>query len=261
MPDIKPSADDWKKFSSGLQSDATPEVSGGMFEGMAPWGGELVKKGVEYGGAFARGALKQAADAPGIRAIEPQKIADWAKEVDPKHPDVEGAGRYVTPTNVMLGRLPDLQMLAAGANAPWALRAGSKLAQNAWKSTVGGAAEANVDTPRGDEAGRRIARGAAEGLGTGLAVTGGQAAMRAMPYWAIPALIAGGELANRGHFLPWHIRHAIAAGLAALAARSAHVPAGLIGAGGEAAAQQSQHEAGGVSRPPGEQSQDEIIGQ
>lgn len=257
MPDIKPSADDWKKFQQGLQSDATPEVSGGAFAGMAPWGGELVEKGVEYGGAFARGALKQAADAPGIRAIEPQAIADWAKEVDPKHPDVEGAGRYVTPTNVMLGRLPDLPMLAASANAPWALRAASKLSQNAWKSTVGGAAQANTDTPSGDEAGRRVARGAAEGLGTGLAVTGGQAAMRAMPYWAIPALIAGGELANRGHFLPWHIRHAIAAGLAALAARSAHVPAGLIGAGGEAAAQKEQYEPGAGGSAP--QSQDEII--
>jgi hypothetical protein len=211
---------------------------------MAPWGGGLLQKGLEYGGAFARGALKQAADAPGLRAIEPQKIADWAKEVDPKHPDVEAAGRYVTPTSVMLGRLPDLSMLAASATAPWALRAGSRLAQNAWKSAAGGAAEANIDTPSGDEAGSRVARGAAEGLGTGLAVTGAQAAARAMPYWMLPGLIAGGELAG-GHFMPWHIRHAIAAGLTALALRAAKIPAGLVGAGGEAAAQQTGNEPGG----------------
>jgi hypothetical protein len=211
---------------------------------MAPWGGGLLQKGVEYGGAFARGALKQAAQAPGLSAIEPQGIADWAKEKDPKHPDVEAAGRYVTPTNVMLGRLPDLGMLAAKATAPLAVRAGSKLAQNAWKSTLGGAANANLDTPSGDEAGRRIGRGAAEGLGTGLAVTGAQAAARAMPYWMLPGLIAGGELAG-GHFMPWHIRHAIAAGLTALALRAARIPAGLVGAGGEAAAQQTGNEPGG----------------
>ena len=180
-----------------------------------------------------------------LREADPQGIADWAKEVDPAHPDVENAGRYVTPTNVMLGRLPDLGMLAAKATAPWAVRAGSKLAQNAWKSTVGGAAEANLDTPSGDEAGRRVARGAAEGLGTGLAVTGGQAALRAMPYWVIPALLAGGEMARGGHFMPYHVRHLIAAGLASLAARAAHVPAGLVGAGGEAAAQQTGNEPGG----------------
>jgi hypothetical protein len=212
---------------------------------MAPWGGGLLQKGVEYGGAFARGALKQAADAPGIRAIEPQGIADWAKEVDPKHPDVENAGRYVTPTNVMLGRLPDLGMLAAGSTSPWALRAGSKLAQNAWKSAAGGAANANLDTPSGDEAGQRITRGAAEGLGTGLATTGAQAAARAMPYWMLPGLIAGGELAG-GHFMPWHIRHAIAAGLTALALRAAKLPAGLVGAAGEAAAQKTGNEPGGA---------------
>jgi hypothetical protein len=211
---------------------------------MAPWGGGFLQKGLEYGGAFARGALKQAADAPGLRAIEPQKIADWAKEVDPAHPKVEAAGRYVTPTSVVLGRLPDLGMLAAKATAPWALRAGSRLAQNAWKSTLGGAAEANVDTPSGDEAGRRITRGAAEGLGTGLAVTGAQAAARSMPYWMLPGLIAGGELAG-GRFMPWHIRHAIAAGLTALALRAARLPAGLVGAGGEAAAQQTGNEPGG----------------
>ena len=211
---------------------------------MAPWGGGWLQKGVEYGGAFARGALKQAADAPGLRAIEPQKIADWAKEKDPAHPDVEAAGRYVTPTNVMLGRLPDLGMLAAGTGAPLALRAGSKIAQNAWKSAAGGAANANLDTPSGDEAGRRIGRGAAEGLGTGVAVTGAQAAARAMPYWLLPGLIAGGELAH-GHFMPWHIRHAIAAGLTALALRAAKLPAGLVGAGGEAAAQQTGNEPGG----------------
>jgi hypothetical protein len=254
MPDIRPNTDDWKKFSQGLQAETAEHARSGG-DAMAPWGGGLVQKGVEYGAAFGRGALKQAAEAPGLRAIEPQGIADWAKEVDPKHPDVEGAGRYVTPTNVILGRLPDLPMLAASANAPWALRAGSKLMQNAWKSTAGGAAQANLDTPSGDEAGRRVARGAAEGLGTGLAVTGGQAAIRAMPYWAVPALIAGGELAH-GRFMPWHIRHAIAAGLAALAARAAHIPAGLVGAGGEAAAQKMQYEPG--SSAPSEP-QDEII--
>jgi hypothetical protein len=211
---------------------------------MAPWGGGLLQKGLEYGGAFARGALKQAADAPGLRAIEPQKIADWAKELDPKHPDVEAAGRYVTPTSVMLGRLPDLPALAASATASWPARAASQLAQNAWKSTLGGAAEANVDTPSGDEAGRRIARGGAEGLGTGLAVTGAQAAARSMPYWMLPAMIAGGELAG-GRFMPWHIRHAIAAGLTALALRAARIPAGLVGAGGEAAAQKTGNEPGG----------------
>ena len=211
---------------------------------MAPWGGGFLQKGVEYGGAFARGALKQAADAPGLRAIEPQGIADWAKEVDPKHPKVEAAGRYVTPTSVVLGRLPDLGMLAAKATAPWAWRAGSKLAQNAWKSTVGGAAEANVDTKSGDQAGANVTRGAAEGLGTGMAVTAAQAAARAMPYWMLPGLIAGGELAG-GRFMPWHIRHAIAAGLTALALRAARIPAGLVGAGGEAAAQQTGNEPGG----------------
>jgi hypothetical protein len=210
---------------------------------MAPWGGGLLQKGVEYGGAFARGALKQAAQAPGLRAIEPQGIADWAKEVDPKHPDVEAAGRYVTPTSVVLGRLPDLPALAASATASWPVRAASQLAQNAWKSTLGGAAEANVDTPSGDEAGRRIARGGAEGLGTGLAVTGAQAAARSMPYWMLPAMIAGGELAG-GRFMPWHIRHAIAAGLTALALRAARIPAGLVGAAGEAAAQQTGNEPG-----------------
>ena len=135
-------------------------------------------------------------------------------------------------------------MLAAKATAPWALRAGSKLAQNAWKSTVGGAAEANVDTKSGDQAGANVTRGAAEGLGTGLAVTGAQAVARSMPYWMLPAMIAGGELAG-GRFMPWHIRHAIAAGLTALALRAARIPAGLVGAGGEAAAQQTGNEPGG----------------
>jgi hypothetical protein len=210
---------------------------------MAPWGGGLLQKGVEYGGAFARGALKSAAQSPGLSAIEPQGIVDWAKEKDPNHPNVEGAGRYLTPSTVALGFLPDLPALAAAKAAPWALRAGSKLAQNAWKSAAGGAVEANTDTPSGDEAGRRITRGAAEGLGTGVAVTGAQAAARAMPYWMLPGLIAGGELAG-GHFMPWHIRHAIAAGLTALALRAARIPAGLVGAGGEAAAQQTGNEPG-----------------
>ena len=217
---------------------------------MAPWGGGFLQKGVEYGGAFARGALKQGFEAPGLRAIMPQGASDWIKsELSPpageaEHPKVEAAGRYVTPTSVVLGRLPDLSMLAAKATAPWALRAGSKLAQNAWKSTVGGAAEANVDTKSGDQAGANVTRGAAEGLGTGLAVTGAQAVARSMPYWMLPAMIAGGELAG-GRFMPWHIRHAIAAGLTALALRAARIPAGLVGAGGEAAAQQTGNEPGG----------------
>jgi hypothetical protein len=211
---------------------------------MAPWGGGLLQKGVEYGGAFARGALKSAAQAPGLSAIEPQGIVDWAKEKDPVHPDVEGYGRYLTPGTAVLGALPDLPMLAASASAPWLLRAGSKLAQNAWKSGLGGAAEANTDTPSGDEAGRRVARGAAEGVGTSVALTGAQTGLRALPHWVAPAAIAAGELAH-GHFMPWHIRHAIAAGLASLAARAAKIPAGLVGAGGEAASQKAGYEPGG----------------
>lgn len=211
---------------------------------MAPWGGGLLQKGVEYGGAFARGAMKQALDAPGLRAIEPQALADYAKEKDPVHPDVEGYGRYVTPGAVVLGSLPDLPMLAAKATAPWIARTGSKLAQNAWKSTLGGAAEADTDTKSGDEAASRVGRGAAEGMGTGFAVTGAQTALRALPHWVMPAAIAAGELTH-GHFMPWHIRHAIAAGLAALAARAAKIPAGLVGAGGETAAQKAGYEPGG----------------
>jgi hypothetical protein len=211
---------------------------------MAPWGGGLLQKGMEYGGAFARGALKETALTPGLTAIEPQGIIDYAKSKDPVHPNVEGAGRYLTPSTVALGFLPDLPALAAAKAAPWALRAGSTVAQNAWKSTLGGAVEANRDTPSGDEAGRRTARGAAEGLGTGLATTGAQAAARSMPYWMLPAMIAGGELAG-GRFMPWHIRHALAAGLTALALRAARIPAGLVGAAGEAAAQQTGNEPGG----------------
>jgi hypothetical protein len=230
-------------FVSGLK-EQFGEPGHDMSHPMAPWGGGLLQKGVEYGGAFARGALKQAANAPGLRAIEPQGIADWAKEVDPKHPDVEAAGRYVTPTSVVLGRLPDLPALAASATASWPVRAASNLAQNAWKSTLGGAAEADTDTPSGDEAGRRIARGAGEGLGTSMGLTAAQGVLRALPPWVTPAAIAAAELSH-GHFMPWHIRHAIAAGLASIAARAARIPAGLVGAGGEAAAQQGGYEPGG----------------
>ena len=216
---------------------------------MAPWGGGLLQKGVEYGGAFARGALKSAAQAPGLSAIEPQKIVDWAKEKDPAHPDVEGYGRYLTPSTAILGALPDLPMLAASASAPWLVRAGSKLAQNAWKGAAGGATEANTDTPSGDEAASRVGRGAAEGMGTSVGLTAAQAGLRALPHWAMPAAIAGGELMH-GHFMPWHIRHAIAAGLASLAARAAKIPAGLVGAGGEAASQKAGYEPGGGQEKP-----------
>lgn len=211
---------------------------------MAPWGGGLLETGVEYGGAFARGALKSAAQSPGLSAIEPQGIVDWAKSKDPNHPDVEGAGRYLTPSTVALGFLPDLPALAAAKTAPWLVRAGSSLAQNAWKSALGGAAEANTDTKSGNEAASRVGRGAAEGVGTGVALSGIQAGLRALPHWALPAGIAAGELAH-GRFMPWHIRHAIAAGLTALAARAAKIPAGLVGAIGEAGAQQGGYEAGG----------------
>jgi hypothetical protein len=214
---------------------------------MAPWGGGFLQKGAEYAGAFGRGALKQAALAPGLRAIEPQAILDYANEKDPKHPEVEGWGRYVTPTNVMLGRLPDLPALArvaADEGYPWLIRAGSQFAQNAWKSAAGGAAEADTDTKTPEEAASNAGRGAAEGLGTGIAVTGAQTGLRMLPHWVAPAAIAAGELAH-GRFMPWHIRHAIAAGLAALAARAAKVPAGLVGAGGEGAAQQTGNEPGG----------------
>jgi hypothetical protein len=233
-------------FVNGLK-EQYGEPGHDMSHPMAPWGGGLLQKGVEYGGAFARGALKSAAQAPGLSAIEPQGIVDWAKEKDPAHPDVEGAGRYLTPSTAVLGALPDLPMLAASATAPWLLRAGSKLAQNAWKSGLGGASEANTDTPSGDEAGKRVARGAAEGVGTSVGLTAAQGALRALPHWAMPAAIATGELAH-GHFMPWHIRHAIAAGLASIAARAARIPAGLVGAGGEAAAQQGGYEPGGSSK-------------
>jgi hypothetical protein len=213
---------------------------------MAPWGGGFLQKGMEYGAAFARGGLQGALDAPGVKTfssmVEPQFVKDFLTEK--KHPEVAGAGSYVTPGTVALGALPDLGMLAAKAGAPLAVRAGSKLAQNAWKSTLGGASQAKTDTKTPEEAASNVSRGAAEGLGTGLAVTGAQAAARSMPYWMLPAVIAGGELAG-GRFMPWHIRHAIAAGLTALALRAARIPAGLVGAGGEAAAQQTGNEPGG----------------
>lgn len=235
---------DHDKFISDLQ-DQYGEPGHDNSHPMAPWGGDLLMKGVEYGGAFARGALKQAALAPGLSYMLPQAITDYAKEKDPNHPQVEGAGRYVTPSAVALGGLPDLPMLAAGATAPWILRAGSKVAQNAWKSAAGGAAEANTDTPSGDEAGRRVARGAAEGVGTGLAVTGTQAALRAVPRWMLPGVIGAAQMAHGGHYL-WHdIRHAMGEAFAALAARAAKVPAGLTGAAGEAAAQKAGYEPGG----------------
>lgn len=254
MPDIALKPDDWKKFSQGLEAQ-TDEHSGGM----APWGGGLLQKGVEYGGAFARGALKQTAEAPGLSHVLPQGITDWAKEVDPAHPDVENAGRYVTPTNVALGFLPDAPFLAAAKTAPWLARAASQVAQNTWKGAAGGATQANLDTPSGDEAGRRVARGAAEGAGTSLALTGGQAALRAVPPWMLPAAIGAAQLAHGGHYM-WHdIRRAMAEGLAMLAARAAKIPAGIVGAGGEAAAQKSGYEPKGGSAPS--EQQDEIIGQ
>lgn len=235
--------DEWSKISGEIAGDLGKHEQSSM----APWGGGLLEKGVEYGGAFARGALKQAALAPGLQHIEPQGIIDWAKEKDPKHPDVEGAGRYVTPTNIMLARLPDFTAGGRFALGPQASRLehlAYLAAQNAWKSTLGGAAQADTDTPSGDEAASRTASGAAEGLGTGLAITGGQAALRALPHWVMPAAFAGGELMH-GHFMPWHIRHAIAAGLASIAARAARIPGGLMGAAGEAAAQKGGYEPGG----------------
>jgi hypothetical protein len=252
MPDIPLKPDDWKKFSQGLETQTADHSSA-----MAPWGGGLLQKGVEYGGAFARGALKQSAEAPGLSHILPQGITDWAKEVDPAHPDVENAGRYVTPTNAALAFLPDAPFLAAAKSAPWIARGASRVAQNMWKGAAGGASQANVDTPSGDEAGRRVARGAAEGVGTGLAVTGGQAALRAVPPWMLPAAIGAAQLAHGGHYM-WHdIRRAMAEGLAMLAARAAKLPPGLVGAGGEAAAKKAGYEpdgGGGSSEP-----QDEII--
>lgn len=211
---------------------------------MAPWGGGFLQKGVEYGAAFARGALKQAALAPGLTAIEPQGIIDYAKSKDPVHPDIEGYGRYLTPSAVASAYLPDLPALAAAKSAPWLLRTASTTAQNAWKSALGGASQADVDTKTPEEAASNVGRAGAEGVGTGLAVTAGQTALRALPHWVMPATIAAGELAH-GHFMPWHIRHAIAAGLASLAARAAKLPAGLVGAGGQAAAQKMGYEPGG----------------
>lgn len=236
-------SDSTKDFVDGLREEYG-EPGQDNSHPMAPWGGGLLEKGVEYGGAFARGALKQAALAPGLSHILPQSITDYAKEKDPKHPNVEGYGRYVTPGAVMLGSLPDLPMLAAKATAPWLVRAGSQLAQNAWKSAVGGAAEANTDTPTGKEAATNVGRGAAEGVGTSMGLTAAQSTLRALPHWVAPAAIAAGELAH-GHFMPWHIRHAIAAGLASIAARAARIPAGLVGAGGEAASQRGGYESGG----------------
>lgn len=210
----------------------------------APWGIGLLEKGLEYGGAFARGSLKQSAEAPGLRAMLPQAFEDWAKEKDPEHPDVESYGRYVTPTNVLLARLPDLPALAASAQASWPVRAASQLAQNTWKSAIGGATQADTDTPSGKEAARRTARGAAEGVGTSLGLTAAQSALRALPHWMAPGVIAGVEMMH-GRYMPWHIRHAIASGLAAIAARAAQIPAALVGAGGEAAAQREGYEPGG----------------
>lgn len=204
-----------------------------------------LETGAEYGGAFARGALKQAAQAPGLSAIEPQGVLDWAKEVDPKHPKVEGAGRYVTPGAVALGGLPDLPMLAAASKgAPWLLRTGEQFAQNAWKGAVGGGAEGETNTKTAREAAKNVGSGAEEGMGTSLGLTAAQTGLRALPHWLVPAMIAGGELAH-GHFLPWHIRHAVSAALLAMATRAAKIPAGVSGAAGEAAMRESGYEPGG----------------
>lgn len=236
------SSEDFVKDLRELHGEPGPDMS----HPQAPWGGGFLQKGMEYGAAFARGGLQGALDAPGVKTlssmIEPQFVKDFLTEK--KHPDVASAGSYVTPGNVALGGLPDLPMLAAKAGAPWAVRAGSNLAQNAWKSGLGGAAQADTDTKTPEEAATNVGRGAEEGVGTGLAVTAAQTGLRALPHWVAPAAIAGAELAH-GHFMPWHIRHAIAAGLAALAARAARIPAGLVGAGGEAAAKQAGYEPGG----------------
>jgi hypothetical protein len=219
---------------------------------MAPWGGGLLqegleagKKGVEYGGAFARGALKSAAQAPGLSAILPQGITDWSKEVDPAHPNVEGAGRYLSPSTAALAYLPDAPFLAAAKTAPWLVRAGSSVAQNAWKNAVGGAVESDTNTKTPEEAASNAGRGALEGMGTGAALTGAQIGLDAVPRHLLPVAIAAAQLAHGGHYL-WHdVRRAAAHGLHWLAQQSKRAPAGLVGAAGEAGAKEKGYEPGG----------------
>ena len=161
-------------------------------------------------------------------------VMNWAKSENKDYPVAEKAGRYAA-EYAPLALLPELGGVRVASKIipelPRVARVLGKGVEGAWKGAAGGAAEANVDTPSGDEAGRRVARGAAEGAGTTVALGAGQAALRAMPYWVLPAAIAGGELMH-GRFLPWHIRHAMgmAHPLALLAAAAMGKFPGVTGA-------------------------------
>ena len=180
-----------------------------------------------YGRRLGQGALSnRPPKRPGLdpqRSSRKARSLNWAKEKDPDYPVVGEApgdtaaekrrARAACPTGRRPWRRPR-SFRMAGA------RGLGKRAQNAWKGAVGGAPKPTSKPRAATKPGAGSARGAAEGAGTTVGLTAAQAGLRALPHWAMPAAIAAGELAH-GHFMPWHIRHAIAAGLGGVAARAA----------------------------------------
>ena len=202
MPDIRPSADDWKKFSQGLQSDATPEVSGGV--PATPGAAVPSYDPLNLAWSGMKGAAKEAIEtvqsAPWATAIpetkdSPSPVMSFARSHDAEHPWAEKAGRlaadvapsFLTPELSALNRLAAFARLSGigGKYAPAVARGLNRFGQAAWKGAAGGASQSQGDP----------ATAARVGGETGVASQAAREAISAIPHKGIGLAVAIPSLA------------------------------------------------------------------
>jgi hypothetical protein len=289
MPDIPLKPDDWKKFSQGLQSDATPEVSS-SFSPPVEGGINLVK-------GLGKGAAK------GVAGMIPESIEgknwkDWSSS--PGEGGAESVGEWVGDAGANIAPFfiaPELGIAAKGgellSNAALAARTAGKIGQGTYKvasrlgrgamktlgdigwGATGGAVQAglhNEEAKTPEQFGDATKRGGVEGGVTAAEFRVGRLAYEALPQ-GIKHLIQAGALGvtaggiglsvwdrlGRHHYIPYHLLSSLAAPVLGVAAGATKLPSAVVGAGAERLAQGAGYEptSGGKASEP----QDEIIGQ
>lgn len=288
MPDVALKPDDWKKFSQGLQSDATPEVSSPFMPSVE--GGINLVKG--FGKGIGKGVTGMIPE-----SIEGKGIKDWSSS--PGEGGAESVGEWggdITANVAPFFIAPELGIAAKGgeliSNAALAARTAGRIGQTAYKAIGGlgrGAAKTlgsmgwgaasgetqallhNEEAKDPKEFAKRGARGAVEGGVTSAEFTAGRLAYEALPP-AVKHLAQIGAFATTAtgagmlvwdklghhHYIPYHLLSAFAAPILGMAAGATKLPPAVAGALGERAAQGAGYEPTSKA-PSSEQSQDEII--
>lgn len=291
MPDIALKPDDWKKFSQGLQSDATPEVSSSFSPGVE--GGINLVKGLGYG--VAKGVTGMIPE-----SIEGKTVKDWSSSPGDPNSVMERGGEMAGDFGANVAPFfiaPELGIAAKGgellSNATLAARTAGKIGQKTYGAVskfgrgamktlgaagwgaAGGETEAlvhNEEEKDPNKFAKSGARGAVEGGVTGAEFMAGRLAYEALPQ-GVKHLIHAGALATTAggiglsvwdrlghhHFIPYHLLSSLAAPFLGMAAGVTKLPPAVVGAGAERAAQGAGYEptTGGAASEP----QDEIIGQ